>query len=71
MYTTDNPNPDQPVVTIKLNERQEMEEVAGPEGGVVKRIVYETVFEMNYSNGQWRKLQIKRAYPVQQPASIL
>ena len=65
---TDNPNPSQPVVTIKLSERQETEEVAAQGGGVAKRnIMYETVFEMNYTNGQWRKLQIKRAYPAFQP----
>jgi len=65
--STENPNPSQSVLTIKLNERQDMEEVALPAGGVAKRnVTYETVFEMNYGNGQWRKLQIKRAYPALQ-----
>ena len=63
---TDNPNPAQPIMTIKLSEKHEAEEVPTPSlaGGVVKRnVLYETVFEMNYTNGQWRKLQIKRAFP--------
>ena len=68
---TDNPNPSQQVLTIKLNSKQEVEEVALPSkepgGGVVKgkrTVLIETVFEMNYSNGQWRKLQLKRTFPV-------
>ena len=48
-------------MTIKLNERHATEEVGSPEGGMVPRnVLIETVFEMNYSNGLWRKLQLKR-----------
>ena len=57
----DNPHPDREVMTIKLNERHATEEVGSPEGGTVPRnVLIETVFEMNYSNGLWRKLQLKR-----------
>ena len=62
----DNPNPSQSVVSIKLNERQAEEMVKGREGALpVKRsVLIETIFEMNYSNGQWRKLQLKRPLAV-------
>ena len=37
------------------------EVVTGPEGQTTSRnVLIETVFEMNYSNGLWRKLQFKR-----------
>ena len=59
------------MLTIKLNSKQEVEEVTMPNkdggGGVVKgkrTVLIETVFEMNYGNGQWRKLQLKRTFPV-------
>ena len=59
---TDNPHPSRDVVTVKLNEKQMTEEVVtGPEGQATSRnVLIETVFEMNYSNGLWRKLQFKR-----------
>ena len=63
MHTrTDNPHPSRDVVTVKLNEKQITEEVVtGPEGQTTSRnVLIETVFEMNYSNGLWRKLQFKR-----------
>lgn len=56
-------------MTIKLSSKREMEEVnfPGKDGGPVVRgkrdVLIETVFEMNYSNGQWRKLQLKRTFP--------
>ena len=67
---TENPNPSQPVVTIKLNERRSVEEGQMPledgSGGarmVRRNVLIETVFEMNYTTGQWRKLQLKRTFP--------
>ena len=58
---TDNPNPDRNTLTVKLNERQQTEDIVTPEGQRMTRtVLIETVFEMNYSNGQWRKLQFKR-----------
>ena len=59
---TDNPHPSRDVVTVKLNEKKMTEEVVtGPEGQTTSRnVLIETVFEMNYSNGLWRKLQFKR-----------
>ena len=66
MYT-DNPNPSREVVTIKLNERVQMESGGGGEGGKGgggggegRKVLIETVFEMNYKTGMWRKLQFKR-----------
>lgn len=57
----ENPNPDRNTLTVKLNERQLTEDVPSPEGQMLTRtVLIETVFEMNYSNGQWRKLQFKR-----------
>jgi hypothetical protein len=67
---TENPNPSQQVLTIKLNSKQDTEEVSFPskDGSSMVRgkrnILVETVFEMNYGNGQWRKLQLKRTFPV-------
>ena len=76
LYTTymynhaDNPNPSQSVVTIKLNERRTVEEGQVPlddgSGGTRtarRNVLIETVFEMNYTTGQWRKLQLKRTFP--------
>ena len=57
---------------MKLNDRVQWEGVGGGEGGgggergegeEGRNVLIETVFEMNYRTGQWRKLQFKR--PVQ------
>jgi len=68
-FVLENPNPSQAVTTIKLNSRQEVEEIRLPskDSTVVKAkrtTLIETMFEMNYQNGQWRKLQLKRTFPV-------
>lgn len=70
ILSTENPNPSQPVVTIKLNERRSVEEgqmlLEDGSGGtrmVRRNVLIETVFEMNYTTGQWRKLQLKRTFP--------
>ncbi len=72
----DNPNPSQPVMTIKLNSKQDVEEINFPskDGSAVvvkgtRNVLIETVFEMNYGNGQWRKLQLKRTFPVPSSSS--
>ena len=62
-HLLENPYPDHEVVTVKLNEKQVVEEVANPtaEGKTsTRKVLLETVFEMNYTNGRWRKLQYKR-----------
>jgi negative elongation factor A len=51
----ENPYPNREVVTIKLNDRVQEES----EG---KKVLIETVFEMNYKTGMWRKLQYKRPH---------
>ncbi len=57
----ENPLPGHNVLTIKLNQRQQQEIVQTPNGENRSRNVQlDTVFEMNYSTGQWRKLQVKR-----------
>lgn len=57
----DNPLPGHNVISLKLNQRHEQEQVQTPEGDkVIRNIQLETVFEMNYNTGQWRKLQVKR-----------
>ncbi len=57
----DNPLPGHDVISIKLNQRQQQEVIQTPEGEKTTRnIQLETVFEMNYTTGQWRKLQVKR-----------
>ena len=53
--STENPYPNREVVTIKLNDRVQ-EETEG------KKVLIETVFEMNYKTGMWRKLQYKRPH---------
>lgn len=56
-----NPFPGREVVTFKLSSRQMPEVVDGPQGNkVVRNVQLETVFEMNYTTGTWRKLQVKR-----------
>ena len=55
IYSTENPYPNREVVTIKLNDRVQEES----EG---KKVLIETVFEMNYKTGMWRKLQYKRPH---------
>ena len=45
--------PNREVVTVKLNDRVREES----EG---KKVLIETVVEMNYTNGMWRKLEYKR-----------
>ena len=52
----ENPFPNREVVIVKLNDRVQEES----EG---KKVLIETVFEMNYTNGMWRKLQYKRPLP--------
>lgn len=60
----ENPYPDHQVVTIKLNEKHETEEVTTPTGTVsTRKVLLETVFEMDYSTGRWRKLQYKKTLP--------
>ena len=57
----ENPHPGQPVVRIKLNEKHTTEQVDSVgQPATVRHVLFETVFEMNYSNGQWRKLLFKR-----------
>ena len=34
------------------------------EGGEGRNVLIETVFEMNYRTGLWRKLQFKRPWPL-------
>ena len=67
MYTN-NPNPTREVVIIKLNERVQMEggggggeggKGGGGGGGERRKVLIETVFEMNYKTGMWRNLQFK------------
>ena len=53
--SAENPYPNREVVTIKLNDRVQEES----EG---KKVLIETVFEMNYKTGMWRKLQYKRPH---------
>ena len=55
---TDNPHPNRDVVTVKLNDRIQREDTGGPGEG--RHMQIETVFEMNYKSGMWRKLQFKR-----------
>ena len=56
-----NPFPGRDVVTFKLSSRQMPEVVDGPQGNkVIRTVQLETVFEMNYTTGTWRKLQVKR-----------
>ena len=52
----ENPFPNREVVTVKLNDRVQ-EESDG------KKVLIETVFEMHYTNGMWKKLQYKRPLP--------
>ena len=58
---TENPHPGHPVVSIKLNEKHTTEQVNSVgQPATVRHVLIETVFEMNYSNGQWRKLLFKK-----------
>ena len=58
---TENPLPGHEVISIKLNQRQQQEYVQTTEGSRrIRNVQLETVFEMNYTTGQWRKLQVKR-----------
>lgn len=60
---TENPYPHLEVIAVKLNERIESEgtgEGGGEEKGEGRKFMIETVFEMNYKTGLWRKLQYKR-----------
>jgi negative elongation factor A len=60
----DNPLPGHDVISLKLNQRQEQEEVKDVDGQAsLRNVQLETIFEMNYKTGQWRKLQVKR--PIQ------
>ena len=62
--STENPYPGHEVLTIKLNEKHETEEVATPTGAPsTRKVLLETVFEMDYSSGRWRKLQYKKTLP--------
>ena len=60
---TDNPNPEgKNVVTVPLTKAEKKEPFLDSTSGQKGTKVYsiETVFEMNYGTGQWRKLQLKR-----------
>ena len=61
-HAAENPHPSHPIVNIKLNEKHTTEQVVPAEGQppIVRHMLIETVFEMNYSNGQWRKLLFKK-----------
>ena len=58
----DNPYPEKGhVLTIILNEKTLQETVVTASGQqVLRTVIVQTAFEMNYKNGLWRKLQIKR-----------
>lgn len=58
----DNPYPEKGhVLTIILNEKTLQETVVASSGQqVLRTVIVQTAFEMNYKNGLWRKLQIKR-----------
>lgn len=58
----DNPYPEKGhVLTIILNEKTLQEAVVTPSGQQgLRTVIVQTAFEMNYKNGLWRKLQIKR-----------
>lgn len=63
LLPTENPYPHLEVIAVKLNERIEWEgtgEGGEQEKGEGKKFMIETVFEMNYKTGLWRKLQYKR-----------
>lgn len=56
-------------MTVKLNDRIQIESSggsseggsgAGGGAGEGRKVLIETVFEMNYKTGMWRKLQYKR-----------
>lgn len=52
------------VISLKLNQKQQQEYVQNSEGeSVARNVQLETIFEMNYNTGQWRKLQVKRPIP--------
>lgn len=59
---TENPHPEQgSVVTVPLTKVERQEPFVDQSGNKgVKVYLIETVFEMNYNTGQWRKLQLKR-----------
>jgi len=59
---SDNPYPEKGhVLTIILNEKTLQETVVTSSGQqVLRTVIVQTAFEMNYKNGLWRKLQIKR-----------
>lgn len=60
----DNPLPGHNVISLKLNQKQQQEYVQNSEGeSVARNVQLETIFEMNYNTGQWRKLQVKRPIP--------
>lgn len=59
---TENPHPEKgSVVTVPLTKVERQEPFVDQSGNKnVKVYLIETVFEMNYNTGQWRKLQLKR-----------
>ena len=59
---TENPHPEQgSVVSVPLTKVVRQEQFSDAEGHKgIKTYSIETIFEMNYSTGQWRKLQLKR-----------
>ena len=65
LFPLDNPYPEKGhVLTIILNEKRLQETMVGQTGQqTVRNVIVQTAFEMNYKNGLWRKLQIKRPVP--------
>ncbi len=47
------------VITVRLSENQSMEQMPGTV--VPVPVVVETFFQMNFSNGEWKKLRKVRA----------
>ena len=62
LLSLDNPYPEKGhVLTIILNEKTLQETVVTASGQqALRTVIVQTAFEMNYKNGLWRKLQIKR-----------
>lgn len=66
-FVIDNPLPGHNVISLKLSQRQQQEYITNAEGEkTLRNVQLETVFEMNYNTGQWRKLQVKRPLVTQQ-----
>ena len=55
----ENPNPERgPIITIKLNEA---EEIYTAPNGMQHKVIGETYFQMNYDTGDYKKLKKIRA----------